>query len=176
MRLDRMALALGVAMALAALPAHAQQNCVANPDQPFCAGIPGPQGPLGPTGPQGPQGAESVVPGPPGKDGINGRDSTVPGPKGDPGIAGERGLPGAPGSNIDANMGIALGIAMGTPIWLEPHERFALGASCGTFEGENALGLAGVMRIDRGLSLNGALGIGETGREVGTRLGVRYGW
>ncbi len=86
------------------------------------------------------------------------------------------GPPGAPGNNIDANMGIAIGIAMSTPIWLEPHERFAVGGSWSTFEGDNALGLAGAIRIDKSLSINGALGIGETGRQVGTRLGVRYGW
>lgn len=177
MRLDRTTLALGVAFALSVLPAQAQQNCVANPDQPFCAGTPGPQGPPGPTGPQGPQGVAGTNgdTGPQGIQGLPGAQG-VAGPKGETGERGLQGLPGSPGSNIDANMGIALGIAMGTPIWLEPHERFALGASWGTFEGENALGLAGVMRIDRGLSLNGALGIGETGRQVGTRLGVRYGW
>ena len=56
-----------------------------------------------------------------------------------------------------------------------PDQPFCAG-SWATFEGENAIGFAGAIRIDKQLSVNGAVGIGETGKQVGTRLGVRYGW
>jgi hypothetical protein len=160
--------------------ASAQNNCVANPDQPFCQGTPGPAGPAGPKGDKGDKGDPGIA-GATGATGAQGAaGATGPagptGPTGPAGPQGERGLQGIPGNNVDANLGIAIGIAMSTPIWLETHERFAVAGSWATFEGENAFGVAGAVRIDRGLSLNGAVGIGETGRQIGTRLGVRMGW
>lgn len=135
------------------------QNCNANPDQPFCSGgAPGPKGDKG-------------DPGEPGKDGKDGRD----GRDGKDGATGPMGPAGPAGSNANADLGIALGIAMSTPIWLEPGETFAIGGAWGQYEGSHAFAAAGAMRIDKSLSINGAIGLGENGKEFGSRVGFRMG-
>lgn len=103
-----------------AMPAQAQQNCVANPSQPFCGGgTPGPQGPAGPAGPAGQTGAT----GPAGPAGAIG----PAGPQGVAGVDGKDGAPGIPGRDgrdADANRGLAVGMAISAPVWLETHENF----------------------------------------------------
>lgn len=150
-----------VVLGLLASPAWSEpQNCTANPDQPFCdntgpPGPEGPQGPQGPSGPAGPQGPQGVA----GRDGIDGKD----------GKDGRDGQDTSPDS-------IALGIAMSTPIWLEPKENFAIAGGWGQFDGRSAFAATGAMRIDGALSVNGSVGFATDGGPVGTRLGVRYGW
>ena len=175
----RLCLAL-IVMALAS-PAWAAPDCSAPNPPAAClgSGSPGPPGPPGPPGKDGAPGADSTVPGPkgdpgspgrdgvdgqPGKDGRDGADSTVPGP------------PGPPGKDADARKGIALGTALSGPIWLEGKENFAVSGNWGHFEDRNAFSASGVARIQGGLSVNGALAIGDDGKTWGSRVGVRMGW
>jgi hypothetical protein len=154
---------IAVLVASSALAANGGGNGCDNSNGFICGGV----GPAGPPGPPG----ESIV-GPKGEKGD----------PGSPGVAGKDGAPGVPGAagrdgrDADANAGIALGIAMSGPIWLEPKETFALSGSWGHFEGHDAAALTGVMRIDGALSVNGSLGLTEGGQRWGSRLGVRYGW
>lgn len=142
-----------VGFSASAIAAGNPQNCEANPDQPFCSGTPGPAGPKGDTG-------EKGDPGVAGKDGVDGKD----------------GLAGIAGNNVDADLGIAVGIAMSSPVWLEPTENFAVSGSWGQYEGESAFAISGIARIQGSLSATGAVGISDDGRKVGSRIGVRYGW
>jgi hypothetical protein len=65
---------------------------------------------------------------------------------------------------------------MGAPIWLEPRERFAITGNVGLYEDRSAFAVGGVVRLNKGLSVNGSVGIADDGRTVGGRAGVRYGW
>ena len=170
----------------------AAQNCEANPDQPFCTGTPGPQGPAGPAGPQGPQGIQGIpgaqgpagsqgltgptgATGPQGVAGVNGSNGAA-GPAGATGPQGPQGDVGPPGLNANADMGVAVSIAMSSPIWLQQGEKFAVSGSWGQFEGRHALGLTGVAKLDTNLDFHAGVGIGEGGKSFGSRVGFRYGW
>lgn len=119
-------------------------------------GLPGPQGAAGQTGPQGPQGVAGDV-----------------GPKGGKGDTGAQGLPGKD-ANVDKSL--ALGIALGAPVWLETKENFAISGSVGLYEDRSAFSVGGVARIQGGLSINGAVGIADDGKTVAGRVGARMGW
>jgi hypothetical protein len=110
-----------------------------------------------------------------GGDGVS-QSAGEKGETGDKGEKGDTGAPGLNGSDANADLGIALGIAMSGSVWLEPKENFAVAGSWGHYEGESAFALSGVARIQGSLSATGAIGISDDGRKVGSRLGVRYGW
>lgn len=171
---------MGMVLALPALAANEGGNGCDN-SQGFTCGVPGPpgpagpQGPAGPTGPQGVPGIASTVPGPAGAIGPQGV-AGAPGAPGRDGVDGKDGVQGPPGKEAQANIGLAISMAMSVPAWLESKETFSLGLSWGHFEGENALALTGVARIDGGLSVNGAIGLSEGGQKMGSRVGIRYGW
>ncbi len=162
-----------VALGFVTTSALAAPDCTQVPLPAAClgSGTPGPAGPAGPAGPKGDKGdpGQSTV-------GPAGADSTVPGPKGDTGAQGQQGIQGAPGNNVAADKGIALGMAMSGPIWLEKSENFAISGSVGLYEDRSAFAVTGVARIQGGLSVNGSIGIADDGKTVGSRAGVRYGW
>ena len=192
--------ALALVLNLAFAPAIAQNcgNGDANGLGKGCKGEKGDPGPPGPPGPQGPPGKDGA----PGKDGLPGKDGKdgapgpqgpkgdkgdpgpqgpqgAQGPKGDKGDKGDPGIPGIqgpPGRDADAEKGIALGLAMSGPIWLETKENFAIAGSWGNFADRSAFALSGVARIQDGLSINGSVGLSDDGRTMGSRVGVRYGW
>jgi hypothetical protein len=164
-------------LAFCAQSAHADPDC-SQPNPPAVClgggGAPGPQGPAGPQGPKGdpgptgPAGATGAT-GPQGPTGATG----ATGPKGD---KGDPGIQGPPGTDANADKGLALSMAMGAPIWLEHKENFAVSGSWGHYEDRSAFAIAGAARIQGGLSVNGAVGIADDGRAIGSRVGVRYGW
>jgi hypothetical protein len=86
------------------------------------------------------------------------------------------GSQGLPGLSVDADRSVAVGIAMTAPIWIQPTEKFALSGAWGQYEGRHALGLTGAMRLDQHTDLHAGVGLGEGGRNFGSRVGVRLGW
>lgn len=158
--------ALAVSIALTTGAIAEPQNCEANPDQPFCSGQPGPPGPPGDPGQPGPPGPQ----GPPGADGA----------QGEPGEPGPRGLPGPAGrdaAGIDSGDLEALGAAMSMPAWLETDENYSISGGVGFAEsGSTAVGVTGVVRIDKGTS--GFVGFAVTDQgtwagKVGARIGFK---
>lgn len=169
------ATALAVFM-MAGLATNAQANCSdnGNGNGNGCAGPAGPVGPQGPPGPQGDPGPQGPA-GPQGATGSQGAPGPQ-GPAGPQGLQGAAGPAGPPGTAPNLEKDIALGVAMGGPIWLEPKEKFAISGNVGTFQDRSAFSASGVARVQGGLSINGSIGVADDGRTVGARAGVRYGW
>ena len=128
---------------------------------------------MGPAGPAGPPGEQGQI-GPKGEKG----DKGDPGPAGPQGVAGPMGPQGPKGdtSMVLANKGVALGIALGGPVWLEGKENFAMSLNWGNMDTENAFAISGVARVDGSLSVHGAIGLSDDAKARGYRAGVRYGW
>lgn len=141
-------------------------------------GIPGPKGDPGPPGIQGPPGpkGDKGDPGPKGEQGAQG----VAGPKGDKGDKGDAGTAGTDGKNgkngTDGYDATALAAALSTPIWLQQNENFALSLGVGFGGGSEAVGLAGVARLDKSWALHGAIAVDNDGGNTAGRVGVRVGW
>jgi hypothetical protein len=118
---------------------------------------------------------EKGDPGEKGEKGEKGEPGS-PGAPGEKGAKGDQGIQGIPGKDAIADKAAALGIALGGPIWLESRENFAISGNVGLYEDRSAFAIGGVMRIQGGLSVNGAVGLVDDGKTAGGRLGVRYGW
>lgn len=88
-------------------------------------------------------------------------------------------MPGLPGGVPQLDPALALSLAMSAPVWLEPGERFSLGASWGRYGNDHAIGINGIARVQGGLAITGGVGVSEGASrwgEIGTRVGVRVGW
>lgn len=167
---------LGAAVVLAALiyfagwvPVKAQSPC---PHPNFvCHGelgeIAGPQGEQGEQGERGPRGPR----GPRGRTGATGETGEM-GPAGLDGADGADGIDGIDGRDFDKS---ALGLALGTPVWLEFDEKFSISGSVGFAEGEDAgFGVGVAIRLDDNTAAHGAIGI--AGDSYGGRVGLRMGF
>ena len=53
---------------------------------------------------------------------------------------------------------------------------FDVGVNWGSFEGQNAIGIAGVARLYDNVYANGGIGIGLNQNTVGGRAGLHYCW
>lgn len=171
---------LSMIMMFAATAAYAQQNCNANPSQPFCQGTPGPQGPqgiqgeVGPQGPAGPTGPQGLI-GPQGEIGLTG-------PQGEQGVAGINGIDGKDGINglngrdFDMDQALAIGAALSMPVWLGETENFRISTGLGFSEGETAFGATGVIRMDKNWA--GFLGaaVGAEGSAWAGKAGLSFGF
>ena len=71
--------------------------------------------------------------------------------------------------------GTAVAIAMGGSV-LPSDKKYAISANWGTFRGENAIGLAGQMRLNQYVVLNGGVGAGFAQGGVGGRAGLTVAW
>ena len=75
-----------------------------------------------------------------------------------------------------ANEGVAMAFAMaGVPTVL-PHEKIAVTANWGNFEGENGFAAGAALRLDQSWQLNAGVAAGSSGHTFGSRVGVRLGW
>jgi hypothetical protein len=167
-----------LALGIYAAPAYASCGAGGGPPTPGCSDpVPGPQGEkgdkgdTGATGAQGPQGPAGEN----GKDGANGANGANGAP-GTPGAKGDQGVAGLPGKDANVDKSLALGIALGGPIWLESKETYAISGNVGLYDDRSAFAVGGVMRLQGGLSVNGSVGLADDGKTMGGRAGVRYGW
>lgn len=74
-----------------------------------------------------------------------------------------------------ANEGVALSLALPNAT-VDPGKTFGAAVNVGAYGGEAALGLAGAIKATEGLTLNGAVGIGLGGGNVGGRAGINFSW
>ena len=76
-----------------------------------------------------------------------------------------------------ANAGVAMAMAMGGG-FLPDNKSFAVAANYGTFSGQNAMGLTGLLRASNNIVLSGSLGFTPVNstNEFGGRVGVQYSW
>jgi hypothetical protein len=72
--------------------------------------------------------------------------------------------------------GTAVALALGGATALPDNKRFALSGNFGTFRGQTALGVAGQVRINEFVVVNGGVGVGLNGAGVGGRGGVTVAW
>lgn len=141
---------------------------------PGATGATGPAGPAGPTGPIGPAGADGAPgekgdKGDPGVAGLDGKD-------GKDGIDGKDGKDGRDGRDFDLDESLAITAALGMPAWLESGENFSLTGGIGFANGESALGVNGIMRIQGGVSGFAGGAVSDGGGNWAGKAGVRIGW
>jgi hypothetical protein len=72
--------------------------------------------------------------------------------------------------------GTSMAFAMSGVPWLERHEKFAVSANWGTFQGTNGLALNAALRLSTNVQANGGIAYGANGGGVGGRAGMRFGW
>jgi trimeric autotransporter adhesin len=78
--------------------------------------------------------------------------------------------------NIRENAeGVAMAMAMDAPD-LQATEKMALKMNWGTFAGESGFAFSGAMRLSQHVSLDGGVGMGASGDNMGGRAGLRVGW
>ena len=75
----------------------------------------------------------------------------------------------------EAEEGIALAISM-QGVQLPEGKNFALGASIGFYEGNQAASAAAALRLSPNYHLNGAVGVGFESNSIGGRVGVMGAW
>ncbi len=71
--------------------------------------------------------------------------------------------------------GIAIALSM-PDAWLSDKDRFAIAGNIGGFNGETALGFAGIGRINQTWSLNSKIGTDVEFKQFGWSVGARAGW
>ena len=71
--------------------------------------------------------------------------------------------------------GTAIAIAMGGGT-LPDNKKFAISTNWGTFRGENAMSLTGLVRVSENVVLNGGFGAGFQQGGVAGRAGVTVAW
>jgi hypothetical protein len=71
--------------------------------------------------------------------------------------------------------GVAMALAMAMPM-LPDWKTAAISANFGTFEGESAFAVAGVVRVDHNIAVHGGVGVGLDQGTTGGRVGVSFGW
>jgi autotransporter adhesin len=76
-----------------------------------------------------------------------------------------------------ANSGIAMAMAMGGG-FLPDNKKFAVSTNYGTFAGQSALGLTGLVRVTNNLVLSGSAGFAPVNdtNQFGGRVGLQYAW
>jgi hypothetical protein len=74
-----------------------------------------------------------------------------------------------------AEEGVAIGLSL-PGATVDPGKTFGVAAHMGTFEGQNALGVAGAVRAGDGLTFDGGLGVGLGQGTIGGRAGVNFSW
>ena len=78
-------------------------------------------------------------------------------------------------AELRASESFAVSAALSQPTWLEPHENFAVSGGLG-FTGDGAaIGITGVMRLDRNVSAFAGAAVAPSGNWAG-RVGARVGW
>jgi len=72
--------------------------------------------------------------------------------------------------------GVAMAMALGS-VYLPEHQRVALHAALGFYNGAQAIGFQGVVRLNQTFTANGGLAVDLNGRNgAGGRIGISAGW
>jgi hypothetical protein len=75
----------------------------------------------------------------------------------------------------DQAEGIALAMAMGG-LFMPSDKTFAISANMGFFDGKQAVAAQGAVRLDNVWVLQGGIGVGVDGGNVGGRIGISAAW
>ena len=59
---------------------------------------------------------------------------------------------------------------------IAPGKKFAMGVDVSTYDGQQAIGFAGAIALDKNWSLQGGFGAGFQGGPAGAKLGLRTQW
>lgn len=94
-----------------------------------------------------------------------------------PGPTGPTGATGAKGDSFDVNNALALDAALSMPAWLQQNENFSISGGVGFAESSAAIGVTGVMRLDKNWSGFAGGGISTEDDDIWAgKAGVRVGW